>query len=116
MKKQRTKKIISYHKGNLPADNKTDWKRVDAMSESELKRNARLDKDTIPLDSKFWESARIVMPSSAGKERITVRIDSDVLQWLKVQGRGYQSRINTILRTCMNALKTKSGHHQKHRH
>jgi uncharacterized protein (DUF4415 family) len=27
-----------------------------------------------------------------------VRIDSDVLHWLRAQGRGYQSRINAILR------------------
>jgi uncharacterized protein (DUF4415 family) len=32
------------------------------------------------------------------KQQITARVDSDVLAWLKSQGKGYQSRINTILR------------------
>jgi uncharacterized protein (DUF4415 family) len=35
------------------------------------------------------------------KQQITARLDSDVLHWLKSQGRGYQSRINSILREKM---------------
>ena len=35
------------------------------------------------------------------KQQLTVRIDADVLEWLKSQGRGYQSRLNEILRTAM---------------
>ncbi|PRC93374.1 BrnA antitoxin family protein [Solimicrobium silvestre] len=35
------------------------------------------------------------------KQQLTVRIDSDVLEWLKSQGKGYQSRLNDILRTEM---------------
>ena len=32
------------------------------------------------------------------KKQITARVDADVLAWLKSQGKGYQSRINAILR------------------
>ncbi len=35
------------------------------------------------------------------KQQLTVRIDSDVLEWLKGQGKGYQSRLNDILRNAM---------------
>lgn len=35
------------------------------------------------------------------KQQLTVRIDADVLDWLKSQGKGYQSRLNDILRTAM---------------
>lgn len=35
------------------------------------------------------------------KQQLTVRIDADVLEWLKGQGQGYQSRLNDILRTAM---------------
>lgn len=35
------------------------------------------------------------------KQQLTVRIDADVVEWLKSQGRGYQSRLNEILRTAM---------------
>lgn len=35
------------------------------------------------------------------KQQLTVRIDADILAWLKSQGKGYQSRLNEILRTAM---------------
>ena len=35
------------------------------------------------------------------KRQLTVRIDADVLAWLKAQGKGYQSRLNEILRAAM---------------
>ncbi|MBT9591170.1 MAG: BrnA antitoxin family protein [Thiobacillus sp.] len=35
------------------------------------------------------------------KQQLTVRIDADVLAWLKSQGKGYQSRLNDILRAAM---------------
>ena len=37
------------------------------------------------------------------KRQITARVDADVLEWLKAQGKGYQSRINAILRREMLA-------------
>jgi len=41
------------------------------------------------------------------KQQLTVRIDADVLAWLKDQGSGYQTRLNDILRAAMLA---KPGH------
>jgi len=35
------------------------------------------------------------------KEQVTVRIDADVLQWLRGQGKGYQTRLNALLRAWM---------------
>ncbi|WP_041742263.1 BrnA antitoxin family protein [Collimonas fungivorans] len=35
------------------------------------------------------------------KQQLTVRIDADVVEWLKEEGKGYQSRMNDILRTAM---------------
>jgi hypothetical protein len=35
------------------------------------------------------------------KQQLTIRLDTDVLQWLKAHGRGYQTRINYILRAAM---------------
>lgn len=54
--------------------------------------------DIPPLTEGFWKNAvrgRFYKPT---KTSTTVRIDSDVLAWLKAQGKGYQSRINAILR------------------
>ncbi len=35
------------------------------------------------------------------KQQLTVRIDADVVAWLKSRGKGYQSRLNEILRAAM---------------
>ena len=44
------------------------------------------------------------MPCSARrKQQITIRLDADVLAWLKGSGKGYQSRLNDILRQVMLA-------------
>ena len=49
------------------------------------------------------------------KERVTVRLDPEVLDWLKAQGRGYQTRINAILRAYYRAQKHKEhGQHTPH--
>lgn len=62
--------------------------------------------DLPPLTEEFWKNAvrgRFYKPT---KTATTVRIDSDVLAWLRAQGKGYQSRINAILRREMlSALK-----------
>ncbi|HIE66047.1 MAG TPA: 3-oxoacyl-ACP synthase [Verrucomicrobia bacterium] len=61
-------------------------------------RDKDIDYSDIPkLDEDFWKKAELVMPS--GKKQLTVRLDADVLAWLKSQGKGYHSRINAILRS-----------------
>ncbi|MCB1920034.1 MAG: BrnA antitoxin family protein [Candidatus Competibacteraceae bacterium] len=57
--------------------------------------------DIPPLDDEFWKKAvrnRFYHPA---KHTTTVQLDTDVLAWLKSQGKGYQARINEILRTAM---------------
>lgn len=75
---------------------KSDLKRIDAMKDEDI------DYSDIPeVDAAFFESARVVVPP--GKKQVTVRLDSDVLAWLKDQGKGYQTRINAILRAYYDA-------------
>ena len=55
--------------------------------------------DDIPeLDDAFFKNAKIQLPV---KQAITMRLDSDVLAWFKQQGKGYQTRINQLLRKYM---------------
>ncbi|MGD0293972.1 MAG: BrnA antitoxin family protein [Terracidiphilus sp.] len=54
--------------------------------------------DIPPLGDVFWKNAVRNPFYRPTKTSTTVRIDSDVLLWLRAQGRGYQSRINAILR------------------
>ncbi len=75
---------------------KSDLKRLDAM------KDEGIDYSEIPeLDGEWFKTARVVVPP--GKKQVTVRLDTDVLAWLKGQGRGYQTRINSILRAYYDA-------------
>jgi uncharacterized protein (DUF4415 family) len=57
--------------------------------------------DIPPLTEEFWKNAARGKFYTPIKTSTTVRIDSDVLAWLPAQGKGYQSRINAILRRKM---------------
>ncbi|HEX6494241.1 MAG TPA: BrnA antitoxin family protein [Acidobacteriaceae bacterium] len=59
--------------------------------------------DIPPLDDAFWKNALRNPFYRPTKASTTVRIDSDVLHWLRAYGKGYQSRINAILRREMLA-------------
>ena len=55
--------------------------------------------DDIPeLDDKFFKNTQLQLPN---KQAVTMRLDSDVLEWFKKQGKGYQTRINQLLRKYM---------------
>lgn len=72
---------------------KTDWKRL-----AELDSEA-IDTSDIPeLDDAFFKEAELRVPA---KQPVTLRIDEDVLAWFKAQGKGYQTRINKLLRQYM---------------
>ena len=75
-------------------ESKTDWKRVDAMSQAEVERLA--DKDEGPM-SAGWEST-VMVGLPPAKQDIHIRLDGDILDWFKARGRGYQIRINAVLR------------------
>ena len=79
---------------------KSDLKRIDAL------RDEDIDYSDIPaLDEEFFKQARVIVPP--GKKQLTIRLDADVLAWLKAQGKGYQSRINAILRMYYEAHRNK---------
>ncbi len=75
---------------------KTDWDEVQSQTDTDIDTS-----DIPPLDPEFFKSAELRMPSK--KSSITVRLDSDVLKWFRNQGKGYQTRINAVLRTYMEA-------------
>ncbi|MGD0271611.1 MAG: BrnA antitoxin family protein [Candidatus Sulfotelmatobacter sp.] len=70
------------------------------MSAATIRKGIAADPDAHATDEEFWKSAKVVMP--APKEIVTMRLDADLLRWLR-QLRGYQTRINAILRAYMQA-------------
>ena len=86
--------------GRTSARASTDWKRLRGMSDGEILRGIERDPEAIRTDAGFWKTAKVVMPQP--KQAITIRLDSDLLGWLREQ-KGYQTRINAVLRTYMEA-------------
>ncbi len=80
---------------------KTDWDQVDALTDEQVRGAIDADPDAHPTDENFWKTAKVVMPRP--KETITIRLDADVLEWFRGSGKGYQTRINAILRSNMHA-------------
>lgn len=65
-------------------------------------RDEDIDLSDIPeLDARFFERARLVMPGGAAKKTVTMRLDQDVLDWFKGQGKGHLTRMNAVLRAYM---------------
>ncbi|HKS96578.1 MAG TPA: BrnA antitoxin family protein [Terriglobia bacterium] len=79
---------------------RTDWKRLRSMTDQQVHAAVTKDPDIDPTDAAFWSSATLVMPRP--KQTITIRLDADLLEWLR-GSRGYQTRINAILRAYMDA-------------
>jgi uncharacterized protein (DUF4415 family) len=67
------------------------------MSEREIRATSPRELADLPPD--FWARASVVEP--VAKQPISLRVDSDVLDWFKAQGPRYQSRINAVLRSYM---------------
>ena len=54
------------------------------------------------LEPGFWGTAKVSYPDGP-KERLTVRFDQDMVAWFKSQGKGYQTRMNAVLRSFYEA-------------
>ena len=57
--------------------------------------------DIPPLKESFWKNAVRNPFYRPVKEQLTVRLDADVVAWLRQQGKGYQTRLNRVLREAM---------------
>ncbi len=76
-----------------PTSSKTNFKKLKTMKDSEINFE-----DIPELDDDFFKNAQIRLPE---KQSVTIRLDTDVLDWFKQQGKGYQTRINKLLRSYM---------------
>ncbi|MDK7587470.1 BrnA antitoxin family protein [Alcaligenes faecalis subsp. phenolicus] len=93
-----SKKTVKYEVAlaNLPPLNDKQKAELAALA---TRGDGDVDYSEIPpLAAEFWKNAERGKFYKPTKTSTTVRIDSDVLAWLRSQGKGYQSRINAILR------------------
>jgi uncharacterized protein (DUF4415 family) len=81
---------------------KTNWARVDALSDRQIEKAIRSDPDAAPLlDRKWFAKATVVVPEP--KVPISLRVDREVVDWFKSRGARYQSRMNAVLQAYMEA-------------
>jgi len=55
------------------------------------------------IGEEFWQNAHVVIPP--GRASVHLRVDSDVLEWFKAQGKGHLTRMNAVLRSYVAAQK-----------
>ena len=85
-----------------PIETQMDWDRIRNLTEEEIEEWARSDPDHPALDDEFW---KIVDAQKPEKQAISIKLDKDLLDFFKAQGRGYQTRINAVLRHYMDRMK-----------
>lgn len=77
-----------------PKKSRTDWDKVAKLKDSEI------DTSDLPVLGKdFFNKAELRLPKP--KTMVSIRLDEDVLTWFKKQGKGYQTKINEILKMYM---------------
>ena len=65
-----------------------------------------IDTSDIPeLNETFFQNARLILPAGTTKKTVTLRMDEDVLEWFKAQGKGHLTRMNAVLRAYMASQK-----------
>ncbi len=101
---QKSERIVQYTAAEIDemrrrGEDRTDYARVDAMTEEELEASIDWDEE-----GEFdWSTVQVGIPGP--KRQVTVRLDADVIEWFKAQGAGYQTRMNAVLRSYVDAQK-----------
>jgi uncharacterized protein (DUF4415 family) len=85
-------------------ENTMSSSKAQRMKKLEGIKDEEIDYSDIPeLDDTFWDNAVIEYPER--KKPVTLRLDADVLAWFQSRGKGYQTRINAVLRSYVEAHK-----------
>ncbi|MGJ0393494.1 MAG: BrnA antitoxin family protein [Methylocystis sp.] len=83
-------------------EDKSDWKRAAAMTEAEIEAAIADDPDEAEM-AVDWSQTSIEAPQP--KATLNMRIDRDVLEFFRSQGKGYQTRINAVLRSYVEHMR-----------
>jgi uncharacterized protein (DUF4415 family) len=75
---------------------KTNYKKINKLSDSDINYS-----DIPETDEEFWSDAQILFPSK--KTHLSIRLDDDIISWFKQFGRGYQTKINAVLRSYISS-------------
>jgi len=106
------KNIVRYSADEIRrmvADGKgrTNLDRLGTITDEEIEAQMRDDPDWADFMDIDWSKATIVYPIP--KNPVSIRLDKDVIDFFKAQGKGYQTRINAVLRHYMQEARKKAG-------
>ncbi|MEX0746627.1 MAG: BrnA antitoxin family protein, partial [Rhodothermales bacterium] len=76
---------------------RSDWNRVDSLSDEEIEAAVAEDPDAELFPTDWLHTADLIVPEGE-KERITIRVDRDVVEYFRSKGSGYQTRMNAVLK------------------
>ncbi|MFH1878164.1 MAG: BrnA antitoxin family protein [Candidatus Omnitrophota bacterium] len=85
-------------------NSKTDYKRIDSMKDKDIDYS-----DLAELDDEFWAKAKLVLPQP--KVKVTIRLDPQIIGWFKNGSDHYQTRINAVLKSYVDAKKAEARKH-----
>jgi uncharacterized protein (DUF4415 family) len=100
--------IKSYSATELKANrgrSRTDLKRVDAMTDAELERVIAEDKDERDLKPD-WTRAKLVFAKP--KQSVHLRLEQEIIDYFKAQGKGHISRMQAVLKAYTNAHQSRA--------
>ena len=83
-------------------ETRSDWARAAAMTEKEIESDIASDPDEAGMVVD-WDTVSVKLPEA--KAELHMRIDRDVLDFFRKTGRGYQTRINAVLRSYVEKVR-----------
>jgi uncharacterized protein (DUF4415 family) len=89
-------------------EDRPDWERVDSLTDADIALAMRGDPGAVDPGLDWLEQAMVLRPAQP-KERLTMRVDADVVGWFRARGRGYQTRMNAVLRAYVEAQRRRGG-------
>ena len=79
------------------------YERALSVEEMAAVQDQDIDFSDIPeANAAFWAAAKVRMPEGP-KTPLNLRLDADIVAWFRAHGRGYQTRINAVLRSYIEA-------------
>jgi uncharacterized protein (DUF4415 family) len=83
-------------------ESRSDWAKAASMTSDEIEASVAANPDEVGMVVD-WDSATVEMPQP--KAVLNMRVDQEVLDYFRKTGRGYQTRINAVLKTYVSRMR-----------
>ena len=91
-------------------EDRTNWRKANAVTGKKLEASIRADVDEVQ-GGPDW--TRAIMDIPVPKDHINIRVDHDVLEWFRANGRGYQTLMNNVLRAFVQSRRQPESRRSK---